>query len=128
MTTEEHPVEHPVEKKAGLNKETLAKAITGYVKKDADLKGGFFLVYDQVDKKSLALTLDKVHDDRLAKVADGTYFACADFKTPDGMLYDLDIFMKETKSGLQASEITVHKKEGTPRYNWVEENGIWKRK
>lgn len=124
----EHPKEHPEKKEGGLTKEELAKAIKEYVKKDTTLKGGFFTVYDQEAKKALALTLVKVHEDKLAMVKKGVYFACADFETPDGHLYDLDIFMQETKVGLEVTEITVHKEDGNARYGWVEEKGVWKRK
>jgi len=130
---QEHPTEHPKAKpeakkaEATLTMADLSKAIKGYVAQDAKLKGGFYLVYDPVAKKSLELTLDKVHEDRLSKVSDGVYFACADFKASDGKVYDLDIFMKGDKSKLDVNEVTVHKVDGSPRYGWVEENGVWKR-
>lgn len=124
----EHPEERPTKKETGLSKEALAKAIREYVKRDTTLKGGFFSVYDQEAKKVLALTLVKVHEDKLATVKKGVYFACADFETPDGHLYDLDIFMQETKAGLEVSEVTIHKEDGKARYGWIEEKGIWKRK
>jgi hypothetical protein len=126
----EHP-EHPTDKpKAeGVSMADLADAITDYVKKDAVLKGGFFLVYDTEDKAPLALTLDRVHTERLSRVGDETYFACADFKTADGTVYDLDVFMKgKGKKSLQVTEVTVHKKMGAERYTWFEEGGIWQKK
>ena len=116
------------EKEAGLTKETLSKVITEYVKKDTQLKGGYFLFYDQKTEKPLSLSLIKVHYDRLAMVRKGLYFACADFKTPDGRLYDIDIFMQESETGLEVSEISIHKEDGKARYSWSEEKGIWKRK
>jgi len=109
--------------------EDLAKAIEGYVQKDAALKGGYFVVYDPVAKQPLALTLVKVHKDRLSKMGDDTYFACADFTTPDGKVYDLDVFMQGADAGsLKATEVSVHKEAGKARYGWAEENGIWKKK
>ena len=131
VRADEHPQEHPSEpptgKKAGVTKEALARAIADYVRQDAELKGGHFLVYDRQAEKPLVLRLDRVHEDRLSMVGDGRYFACADFKTPDGRLYDLDIFMKESDAGLQVSEISVHKEGDVPRYTWKEEQGVWKR-
>lgn len=96
----EHPSEHPSKKavehpgmkgkeKPELTKEALAQAISDYVKKDADIKEGYFLVYDEVEKKPVALTLEKVHDDKLSAIGNGVYFACADFKPPEGTLYEL---------------------------------------
>jgi hypothetical protein len=127
-TPSEHPQERPTRK--ALTKETLAKAIEDYVKKDTKLKGGYFLVYDKAAKRPLVLTLVRVHKERLAAVGKGVYFACADFKTPDGVLYDLDFFMKETPQGLQTTEIHIHKERGQPRYTWHfdEKAGLWKRR
>jgi len=125
----EHPKVHSPAVAPSVTMEDLAKAIEGYVQKDGALKGGYFLVYDPVAKQPLALTLDKVHKDRLSKVADNTYFACADFKTPGGKIYDLDIFMWGANAGsLKTTEVSVHKEEGKARYGWVEENGVWKKK
>ena len=124
---EEHPVDQPVTK--ALTKEELAEAIEDYVSEDANLKGGFFLVYDHEADTTLALTLELVHKARLSRIAADVYFACADFKTPEGKTYDLDIFMKgTTKDNLQVTEVIVHKEEGEPRYTWHEEGGIWKKK
>ena len=124
----EHPSEHPTSTKA-ISKESLAAAIADYVQHEAKLKGGYFLIYDAKAGKPLALTLVKVHKQRLARTAEDTYFACADFKSTDGHMYDLDIFMKgRSPDKLKVTEITVHKVDGKPRYKWVQEGGLWKRK
>lgn len=117
----------PLGKESTLTTETLAKEITEYVQNETKLKGGYFLVYDEKSKKPLQLALDKVHKDKLSKVDEDLYFACSDFKGTDGKMYDLDFFMRETNSGLQVTELTVHKEDGKARYIWVEEEGIWKR-
>lgn len=139
----EHPSEHPSGKmpmehmeehmgemqKPELTKEELAEAIRAYVEKESALKGGYFLVYDKIAGEPLVLSLKKVHKDRLATIGDGVYFACADFVTPEGKLYDLDIFMKgHDKGKLKVKKIKIHKEEGKERYTWYEENGIWKTK
>ncbi|MDH3197602.1 MAG: hypothetical protein OEO21_05115 [Candidatus Krumholzibacteria bacterium] len=126
---QEHPQEHPSDKKATetVTIEMLSKAIANYVETDSKLKGGYFLVYDPVAESTLRLTLHKVHEDKLATLGDGVYFACADFKAPDGRLYDLDIFMKGDAGDLGASDVSIHKVEGKPRYGWAEEKGVWKK-
>jgi len=123
----EHPQEHPGSKgQSKVSSEELSHSITAYVKKDSALKGGYYLVYDAVDKKPLALTLDKIHMDKLARVAEGSYFACADFKSTDGVTYDLDIFMKGSNAkSLETTEVSVHKLNGKERYGWVEKDGHW---
>lgn len=124
----EHPAKPAEEKKAAsVSKEALAEAISTYVEKDADLKGGYFLVFDPVSKQPLALKLEKVHKDRLSQVDKNVYFACADFRTHDGKkVYDLDVFMRgPDKAHLKVTEISVHKEDGAERYGWVEKDGVW---
>lgn len=124
---EEHPTKKAPAK--AVTKEELAEAIEEYVTKDAELKGGYFLVYDQEAGETLALKLDLVHKARLSRISADVYFACADFKTPKGKTYDLDVFMKgTTKNNLKVTEVAVHKEEGKARYTWHEEGGIWKKK
>jgi hypothetical protein len=100
----------------------LAKAVQKYLTEDSALKGGYFLVYDPVQKKAIQLTLDKVHHDRVVRIHKGIHFACAEFKGADGGVYDLDIFMKGTDaSSFQITEVAIHKMNDQPRYGWVEE-------
>ena len=113
------------QKKPVLTEEELARDIVFYITKDSALKGGYFLVYDQKEKKPLVLTFVKVHDGKLSEVEKGVYFVCVDFKTPEGALYDIDIFMKEGRETMEADNITIHKAEGKPRYTWVEKEGVW---
>ncbi len=127
----EHPKEHPAGKEhpgtAAVSLETLGKAIGNYIDMDTALKGGQFCVYDTQAKTPLAMKLDKVHNDKLAKVSDGVYFACTDFKATNGKMYDVDFFMKAGEHGLMVSEIMLHKEDGKPRYGWVEKDGVWMR-
>lgn len=131
---EEHAEEHPEEHHASvtrpeMSKEELAEAIQDYVARDSALKGGYFLVYDKKAGESLELSLIKVHKDRLSTIGHGVYFVCADFKTPEGKVYDLDIFMKgPDKDHLAVTEVSVHKEEGVERYTWYEEGGVWKKR
>ncbi len=121
----EHPEHANAAAPAVVTKEMMSEAITGYINKDTALKGGYFCVYDTKANAPLALKLDKVHQDKLAKVSEGLYFACSDFKATDGKMYDLDFFMKSTPMGLQVSEVAIHKEAGQPRYGWVEKDGVW---
>ena len=77
--------------------EEVAQVIEAYVARDSELKGGYFLVYDEQEDVSLRLHLDKVHRQRLSKIKDGLYFVCADFMAPDGTVYDLDFWMTASK-------------------------------
>ncbi|MEW6250986.1 MAG: hypothetical protein AB1716_10095 [Planctomycetota bacterium] len=123
--------EHPDKPAAkAITAGELGRAIEDYIKNDTRLKGSFFLVYDAQDKKPLVLTLDKVHKDQLAEVEKGFYFACVDFKSADGVAYDLDFLMKQGAGGQTPTEVLVHKVAGKPRYEWHQEgkDGPWKRR
>ena len=126
----EHPAEHPgTKEKASLTIDDLSLAIETYIEKETKLKGGYFLIYDAKAKKPLALTLDRVHKERLSNIGGGVYFACADFKTSNGKVYYLDVFMEgSSKDNLKVTDISVHKEAGKPRYAWYEEGGVWKKK
>ena len=124
----EHP-EHPDTGAVEPTKDQLADAIEKYVADAAAKTEGVFKVVDKKTGETLELVLDKVHRKRLSKVADDKYFACADFTTKDGKVYDLDVFMVgPDKDSLEFSEFSIHKEDGVERYTWYEEDGIWKKK
>jgi hypothetical protein len=128
---QEHP-EHPEEGEAAgpaLTEAQLADAIEAYVEAVAEEHGGSYPIEDPEAGETLQLTLQKVHEERLAMTAPNTYFACVDFGAPDGTTYDVDFFMKgETAEGLEFEDFSIHKVNGEPRYTWHEEDGVWKKK
>ncbi len=125
----EHPTDKPVSQEPGLTKDGLADAAQTWVQHQTAMQGGYFLVYDPVAKAPLVLTLDKVHRDRVSRLGDNEYFVCADFKATNGKTYDIDVFMTQGEDGgLQATDLGIHKVDGTPRYTWSEEDGVWKKK
>ena len=132
----EHPPEHPDHPKhdrraakRSVSIKDVARAVRRYVRDDSKMKGGYFLVYDKKAGKMLPLTLSKVHEDRLAAVSPNRYFVCADFVTPKGKIYDLDLFMVgRTKSSLKATELSIHKENGKARYTWIQRKGFWVKK
>lgn len=124
----EHPAEHPKEsvQTAAITKDELADAIEAYIKKESASHGGYFVAYDEKAGEDLRLSLDRVHRKRLSKVGKGLYFACADFKTPEGKIYDLDVFMTGVdKDNLAFSKFSIHKEAGKERYTWYEQSGVW---
>ena len=124
----EHPGEHPGGKKnaPSATKDQLADAIEAYVSEQAAKSNGYFIAKDDKTGEQLKLKLDKVHRKRLANVGKDTYFACADFTTDAGKVYDLDVFMTgTTKDNLKFSEFSVHKVAGKERYTWHEKDGVW---
>jgi len=77
--------------------------------------------------KDLALDLIKVHDDRVASLGNGKYFACVDMQAADNTTYDIDFFMTGKPGAMKVTETSVHKVNGKPLYNWKEEGGVWKK-
>lgn len=129
---QEHPedAEHPEEAEpqaVQLTLDELADAMEAWVASESEATG-YMEVDDPVTGETLQLTLDHVHRERLARTDEQTYFACADFQAADGTLYDVDIFMEGPNAeALEATEVSVHKVDGEPRYTWYEEDGIWKK-
>jgi len=39
-------------------------------------------------------------------------------KQSEGKLYDLDFFVESMHGQLKVTEISIHKEQGIPRYNW----------
>ncbi len=125
----EHPAEHPSGSEVTVTKDQLADAIEIYIADQSSATGGKFVVLDDKTGETLRLSLDRVHRERLSTVGENTYFACADFVTDEGKVYDLDVFMTgPDKDNLAFSEFSLHKEAGKERYTWYQEDGVWKRK
>jgi len=125
-TEKASPDEHPeLAHLTQVSTDSLADAIASYVAAESKQRGGVFPVPAPTGGDSLGLTLATVHRERLSRLADGRYFACADFKDTTGNTYDVDIFMRAESKGLVPADIIVHKVNGTPRFNWAERDGVW---
>ena len=120
------PDEHPeLAHLTQVSTDSLADAITSYVTSESKERGGAFPAPAPNGGEPLGLTLTIVHRERVSRLADGRYFACADFKSADGNAYDVDIFMRAESKGLVPSDIIIHKVNGTPLFNWSERDGVW---
>src|SRR6185503_3393877 len=83
------PDEHPeLAHLTHVSTDSLAEAITAYVAAESKQRGGSFPVPAPGGGQELGLTLHTVHRERLSRLADGRYFACADFKDTKGNTYD----------------------------------------
>ena len=125
----EHPDEESEQTQVQPQREVgLADISDGIKKHIAELSsqstdGMFHADYDGAD---LALTLEKVHDEKLAILGSGAYFACTDLKATDGSIYDLDFFLTGEAGNMKVTETTVHKDNGTPLYGWKQrDDGVW---
>jgi hypothetical protein len=126
---QEHPKEHPEHPKSAkkVSTDDIDKAIREHIETSAKASGGKFEVKDDVLNKTWNLELVRVHKDKLQALADGRYFACVDFKAPDGTMVDVDFFMKKEGNDLKVNDTTVHKINGKARYSYQEKDGVWVR-
>jgi hypothetical protein len=122
---QEHPQEHPHSGKVSLDQ--IDKAIRDHIATVSKSSGGRFPVRDDVLNKTWQLELVRVHKDRLQALADGSYFACTDFKADDGTMVDVDFFLKKQGDALAVSDTTVHKINGKARYNYEQKGGVWRK-
>ncbi|MFP3940648.1 MAG: hypothetical protein ACLF0P_10105 [Thermoanaerobaculia bacterium] len=131
---QEHPEEgqeHPEEGAghAELTKEQLADSIEAHIARETRDTGGVYMLDDPETGETLHLELEKIHEERLSKVGEDTYFACVDFVAQDGTTYDVDFFMEGTHAAdLEYQEFSIHKVDGVERYTWYEEDGVWKKR
>lgn len=130
---QEHPEEgheHPEEAgQAELTKEQLGDAIEAHIARETEDTDGVYMLDDPETGETLHLELEKVHEERLSRVGEDTYFACVDFVAQDGTTYDVDFFMEGTHADdLEYQEFSIHKVNGVERYTWYEEDGVWKKR
>ncbi|OGV69854.1 MAG: hypothetical protein A3K19_28980 [Lentisphaerae bacterium RIFOXYB12_FULL_65_16] len=130
---QEHP-EHPTgaaKAESVVTLEDVAKHIESYVKQES--KDGAFKVEDKQAGKPLALTLDRVHRERLSQIGPDLFFVCADFKSAGGEAYDLDFFVQGTRKdnlSVLPAKTSVHKENGKERYTWAfnAKESVWEQK
>jgi len=128
-------VEHPGKPAAKVTAEDIRKGIQAYIAKDTQLKGGYFLIWDDQAKRPRVLQLVRVHEklnkltaaeyEHLFKTkapASEVYFACCDFREVGGKAtLDLDFFMQATLAGIEPFRIVIHKENGKPRLQYPPE-------
>jgi hypothetical protein len=100
----------------------VKKYIYTHAQKSADKK---FHVHS--GGKDVALDLITIHADRLSDLGGNKHFVCVDMKAANGAIYDIDFFITVRSGTLSVTEVSVHKINGKPLYNWKEENGISKK-
>lgn len=71
-------------------------------------------LWDRHNRTELTMTLDHVHDGVKA-LADGSFFACVDVRDGDGVLYDLDTFVRPNSGGYKVLEMLIHTQDGKER-------------
>lgn len=119
MGREEHPGA-----KTMLSAGQIIKGIKDHINQVTKANAGYYPLYDAQEGRDLRLKLVKVHEDKVSYLKkDDAYFACTDFVTEDGKAtYDIDFWMKKADDDkLQVYMTKIHKKDGTPRYTYKDD-------
>lgn len=105
-------------KETVLSADSIIKGIKEHIDEVVSKNNGYLPIIDTQDGKALRLKLVRVHEDRVSHIKkDDAYFACTDFKTDDGAMYDIDFWMKKgTEGELKVYQTKIHKKDGNPRF------------
>lgn len=93
--------------------EGIRQVIENYIKKDAEIKGGFLLPDSQAGKL-LNLTFGELHKN-VEYTEEGSPFVCVDFKDEQGKKYDVDLHVRKTNDEWNVSTIVIHKVDGKER-------------
>ena len=80
------PVEHPGKPAAKVTAEDIRKGIQAYINKDTQLKGGYFLIWDDQAKRPRVLQLVRVHE-KLNKLTAADYERLFKTKAPAPEVY-----------------------------------------
>ncbi len=114
--SDEHPGEHPGTEQ--VEKDAVKEAIKEYIEKDTELKGGYFLLWDDKEKQTLRLEFSRFHEEVRYIKDEDAYFMCTDFVSLDNRrLVDVDFWLKPTEDGsLEVTAIKIHKVNNIPRF------------
>ncbi len=119
-------IEQPKAEKKRVTKADIFAGISAHIENKAKEGNGKYRM-DYKDNE-LALSLMKVHQDKLTRLQDGLFFACTDFRGDDGNTYDVDFNLKGRPGAMVVTEATVHKINGNRLYRWKQqEDGNWSR-
>jgi len=101
------------------------EAIEEYIRKDSELRGGYFLIYDWREERPVALSFHGIPRERVRPLGPNAYLACVDMFTPAGEDYNVDFFLRGADpEEMEVTNISIHAAAGCPRYEWREEGGV----
>lgn len=108
-----------------------AAALRGAVEKylQAEEAGGKHLILRDLDTRlDLVLSLVRVDDDPVRRIAPERYVASTQMKTPDGDPYGIDFALKAVEGVLEVQEIWIRQTAEGPRYTWeLNPAGMWRK-
>ncbi len=93
--------------------EPTAEAVRQAARQHVDASGGRMRLDDPTRNEAVELTFEDVHEG-VKTTAGGRQVVCVDFRSADGKLYDVDLFVDRAdgSEGLVVEDAVVHKVEG----------------
>jgi len=105
--------------------EMIAETIREHIQFDQKINDGFYVLEDPRSGKTLRLTLEKIHRDRLLQTIDGLLVMGVDMLLPSGVRYDVDFFVQQQDGELMVFQAMIHKVNDQQRYIWKLKDGYW---
>jgi len=100
--------------------------IRDYISRETEQNSGFFPLPN--DSSTMKLKLVRVHTEYLSNLGPDSHFACVDLADEKGDVYDVDFFLTGKPGNMHVTEMTLHKENGKPFYNWKQlADKTWKR-
>lgn len=104
----------------------IEEGIRDCISRRAEQNSGFFPL--PIDSGTMNLKLVRVHTEYLSNLGPDSHFACVDLADEKGDVYDVDFFLTGKPGNMQVTEMTLHKENGKPFYNWKQlADKTWKR-
>lgn len=120
----EHPgKEHPGMESGKFTAAQIKNAMTSHIEAQTKQGDGAFQLHDATTNQHLSLTFVKIHDP-VRKVEGRGYFACTDFKSPKGEVYDLDFWLQPKDGKLVVTETQIHKLNGAARFTYKDDEAV----
>ena len=101
----------------GALRENIQDAMLDHIK-ETKLDGAY-VIYDSVDGELVKMALEELHSGIVKK--GNFYVSCADFKSADGVKYDLDFMVAESQGRLKVFQALIHKVGNDKRAYHLEE-------
>jgi len=125
----EHPKEHPTkehpENPSGMKfnlKKEYTVAVQDHIR-NAVKQSGSFNVSDAKAGVQRKLSLVRIHSEKIVRLGNERYFACADFKEGGtGKIIDLDFYASREGSSWKIEPALIHKVAGKPRFTYNQDN------
>jgi hypothetical protein len=104
----------------------IAAGIERHIREQAEAGGGYLRVMHR--GQELQLKLVRVHLEYLSSLGPDRHFACVDLVGADGPVYDVDFFLRGSRSDMVVTDTSVHKVNGQPIYTWEQRpDGTWRK-